>query len=308
MAELWSLRGLSLRELAKRTCRRSWEDEVFGQSARLSFYFFFALFPVLLLLLVALAKSAHGGSGLRDALLDWLKQVLPRDASSLLAETIRQLQAKAVLGAGAVLAGIGSVWAALNGTWAIMSGLNKAYEVKEKRPFWLVSAIALGLTISLSALGLIALIAVLYGRRAGKVLEQHFGLPAHYDSLWRLLQWAVVALLLLVAFSLLYRFGPNLKDRRWEWSIPGAIIAVALWIAFALLLRTYQEFSSASARIYDGQAAVATLLWWLYLTGAAIFIGGEANSEIEKSATEAGHADVRKPGQGRSGGDGSSDQ
>jgi hypothetical protein len=61
MAELWSLRGLSWRELAKRTCRKSWEDEIFGQSARLAFYFFFAIFPVLLLLLILLGKSAGAG-------------------------------------------------------------------------------------------------------------------------------------------------------------------------------------------------------------------------------------------------------
>jgi hypothetical protein len=45
MADLWSLRGLSRRELAKRTCRKSWDDEIFGQSARMALYFFFALFP-----------------------------------------------------------------------------------------------------------------------------------------------------------------------------------------------------------------------------------------------------------------------
>ena len=56
-----------------------------------------------------------------------------------------------------------------------------------------------------------------------------------------------------------------------------------------------------------GLNAVATLLLWLYLTGAAIFIGGEANSEIEKAAAEAGHADVRGAGERRSGGESSPD-
>ena len=48
---------------------------------------------------------------------------------------------------------------------------------------------------------------------------------------------------------------------------------------------------------------MATLLLWLYLTGAAIFIGGEVNSEIEKAAAEAGHVDVREAGEQRSGPD-----
>src|SRR5437868_13490061 len=108
MAEFWSLRGLSWLELAKRTCRKSWEDEVFGQSARLAFYFFFAIFPVLLLLLILLGRSGGAGSEWLGALLDSFKQILPADAAALLANTTRQLHAKAVLGTGAIVAGVGS--------------------------------------------------------------------------------------------------------------------------------------------------------------------------------------------------------
>jgi|HubBroStandDraft_6_1064221.scaffolds.fasta_scaffold663229_1 membrane protein len=133
MAEFWSLRGLSWGELAKRTCRKSWEDEVFGQSARLAFYFFFAMFPVLLLLVILLGRPTGVGSELLGVLLDSSQQVLPPDASGLVANTTRQLNVRAVLGAGAILAGVWAAWGALNGTWAIMSGLNKAYEVEEER-------------------------------------------------------------------------------------------------------------------------------------------------------------------------------
>jgi len=47
---------------------------------------------------------------------------------------------------------------------------------------------------------------------------------------------------------------------------------------------------------------VATLLFWLYFTDAAILIGGEANSEIEKAAVETGHLDVKRPEGRHSGG------
>jgi hypothetical protein len=145
MAALWSLRGLSWRDLAKRTCRKSWEDEIFGQSARLAFYFFFAIFPALLLLIILLGKSAGAGSELRGALLDSFKQVLPPDASALIAKTIWQLNKREnVLGAGAILAGVGAAWGALNGTWAMMVGLNKAYGIGEERPWWRVLFITFG--------------------------------------------------------------------------------------------------------------------------------------------------------------------
>jgi len=303
MAELWSLRGLSWRVLAKRTCRKSWEDEIFGQSARLAFYFFFAMFPVLLLLLILLGKANGAGSELRSAVFDSFTQVLPPEAAALMMTTIRQLNVRAVLGAGAILAGVVAAWGALNGTWAVMAGLNKAYEVEEERPWWRILSVTVGLTITLSVLGLIALAAIHYGNRAGSGIGQYLGVPAHFAFLWRIIQWAVIVILLLVSFAVLYRFGPNLKDRRWQWSIPGAVVAVTLWVAATLLLRVYQEHFSASPRIYGGLNAVATLLLWLYVTGAAIFIGGETNSEIEKAAAEAGHPDVREAGERRTGGD-----
>jgi membrane protein len=305
MAELWSLRGLSWRELARRTCRKSWDDEIFGQSARMALYFFFALFPMLLLLLILLGESASG-SEWRQALLDSFKQVLPRDASDLLTATVQQLSVTAVLGVGAIVAALYADWGALNGTWAMMTGLNKAYEVEEKRSWRRVLLILFGLTISLGILGLIALGAIVYGNRAGNILGRHLGMSAQFEFLWRIAQWAVIIALLLFSFAVVYRFAPNLKDRRWQWSIPGAAIAVALWVPSTLVLRVYQEHLGSS-RIYGNLNAVAMLLLWLYLTGAAIFVGGEANSEIEKAAAEAGHADVRDAGEQRSGGEGSSD-
>ena len=162
-------------------------------------------------------------------------------------------------------------------------------------------SIAFGLTISLGIMGLLALWAMLYGSRDLENDGPSFGIDAHSPFLWRIIQWLVTAILLLFSFALLYRFGPNLKDRRWQWSIPGAAVAVTLWVASALLLRVYENHFS-SQRIYGGLNAVVTLLLWLYFTGAAIFIGGEANSEIEKAAAKAHRADVGGAEERRSGG------
>jgi membrane protein len=178
-----------------------------------------------------------------------------------------------------------------------------AYEVKEERRWWRILAIAFGLTISLGIMGLMALGAMLYGSRVGTRISQHLGVHTLSPFPGRVIQWLVIIILLLFSFASLYRFGPNLKDRRWQWSTPGAVVAIALWAGSTVLLRIYQEHFSSAQRIYGGLEPPAILLLWLYLTGAAILIGGEANSEIEKAAAEAGHPDVRGPGTGRSGGD-----
>ncbi|MBB5063686.1 YihY/virulence factor BrkB family protein [Granulicella mallensis] len=191
--------------------------------------------------------------------------------------------------------------AIFNSTWAMMVGLNKAYGVKEERQWWKILAIGSALTVALGVMGLMSLAAMLYGSRAGASIGRR--LDVHAPSVfWHITQWFVVVLLLFFSFASLYRFGPNLKDRRWQWSTPGAVVAVVWWVGSILFLRITQESFSSSQRIYAGMKPVAALLLWLYFTGSAIFIGGETNSEIEKAATDAGDSDVRRPGQRRSGG------
>src|SRR6266702_513863 len=301
MAVLWSLRGLSVRELATRTVRSSWQHEIFGQSARLAFYYFLGIFPAFLLLLLLLSTFIGFGPELRNTLLDTVQLILPREASALVVKTIGELKAGAAFGTIALSAVLSAIWAILNGAWAMMTGLNKAYAVQEERSWWKILAIAFALTISLGIIGLLALAGMLYGGRAEEIIGRHVGLHA-LPAPWRVLQWVVIVMLLLVSFASLYRFGPNLKDRRWQWSIPGAVIALVVWVGFTLLLRISEDHFSSSQGIYAGLKPVVGVLLWLYLTGAAIFIGGEANSEIEKAAAESGDPDVRRPGQQRSGG------
>ena len=169
-----------------------------------------------------------------------------------------------------------------------MTGLNRAYEVEEERPWWRVLAVMAGLTLVLGILYLISLAEIVYGDQAGKIVSKYLGTPDHFEFFWRIAQWTIIAILLLLSFAVLYRFGPNLKDRRWQWSAPGAVVAVTLWVVSTVLLRVYQD-NFSSSRIYGGLNAVATLLMWLYATGVAIFIGGAANSEIGKAASAADH-------------------
>ena len=58
-----------------------------------------------------------------------------------------------------LFAGVGAVWGGLNGTWAIITGLNKAYGIEEGRPWWGVLSVTIGLSVLLSIVGLIALLA-----------------------------------------------------------------------------------------------------------------------------------------------------
>jgi membrane protein len=85
-----------------------------------------------------------------------------------------------------------------------------------------------------------------------------------------------------------YRFAVSHARRVRRRVLPGAVLAVALWIVvswgFGLYLRTL-----ASYTVYYGSlAAVAVLMVWLWLMSLAILIGAELNSQLEGLRDELG--------------------
>jgi membrane protein len=277
MLNLWTLGGLSLPDLLRRTARESWQDEVFGQGGRMAFYHFLAIFPSLLIFFLVSARVPHLGDHMRNALQEMSSQVLPDQVSQLLRNVMDELNQRARSGVQLIPVCAGALWAALNGTWAMIYGLNKAYEVPEDRSWWELTITIVGLTLSLAVTGSIAVLLIFFSA----YLQAYF----HGGTIaLRCLEWLVLAATLSFSFAFLYRFGPNLRDCAWRWSTPGAFCALVLWIGSTFAARVYFDHAHY-ARSYGQVSGVVMLLLWLYVSNGAILIGGEMNSEIEKTVT-----------------------
>jgi membrane protein len=282
MRGMWGLGGLPIRELLKRTVRESWDDDVFATAAQLAFYHFLAIFPVLLLLLIPLAWLSSTGAEMRTMLSGSFRLFLPEQAAALVAGAIHDLSASA-RGGSALLAGaaVSGLWAGINASWAMIVGLNTAYETKEDRGWRQIAGAAIGLGAASVALVFAALLTTDFIRR-------RFGPDAGIGVPGLLVEWAAIAAVLLISFALFYRFGPNLRRQQWQWSTPGAVVGVVLWVAITLAIRAYFDRFASYQHIYGRLAATAMLMIWLYATSATVLIGAELNSEIEKAEERAG--------------------
>jgi membrane protein len=277
IGNIWTLGGLSLPDLARRTMRESWQDEVFGQGGRMAFYHFLAIFPSLVVFLSMSRRIPHLSSPMTDALQDLTRQVLPDQASQLLQSVLNELTGHLHLGVHLIPVCAGALWAAINGTWAMVYGLNHAYEVQEHRPWWSLAITIIALTLALAVTGCLAMLLIFCSGYV--LLHVHAGIIG-----FRVLEWAILTALLFLSFAVLYRFAPNVQDPEWRWSLPGALCAVILWLSATFLARLYFEHVNSYARSYGHLNGVVMLLLWLYATNAAILIGGEMNSEINKAA------------------------
>jgi len=287
MSPMWDLGGLKLNELTKRIWAQISEDEVFGRAAQLAYYFLLALFPLLLFLMTLLGYFAAAGSQLRDSLIRYLSTVMPGAALQLVHSTLDEVSK--ARGGGKLSFGIlAALWAASNGMGAISETLNIAYDVKERRPWWKVRLISIGLTISLALLIISALVIVLYGGKLADFVAAASGFSNVFTVAWKILQWPIALGLLFTTFSLIYYFAPDLRNPKWRWITPGSLTAVVLWLLISLALRVYLHFFNSYSATYGSLGALIILMLWFYLTGVAILIGGEINSEIESAARSAG--------------------
>ena len=302
----WGLGGLGLKELARRVWSEMNEDDVWGRAAQLSYYFLLAVFPLLIFLTTLLGYFADAGSELRAEMLQFLGSVVPREASDLIFTTVEEVEKNA--GGGKLSFGIlATLWAASNGMGAITEALNVAYEVKESRPWWKARLVAVGLTMGLSVLILSALVLILFGGSLAEWVAASWSFGSVFVTAWKILQWPVALVFILAAFALIYYAAPNVRKKHWQWITPGTVTAVVLWLLVSFAFRLYLSYFNSYSATYGALGAVIILMLWFYLTGAAILIGGEVNSEI--AFAEAGFSPdeqmrgERQPGEAKAGED-----
>ena len=277
------------KQFFKRLWARLNEHEIFDRAAQLSYYFLLALFPLLLFMMTLLGYFAGESAEVRDKLLSYLARVMPSSAIDLVYTTLNEIT-EARSGSKLSLGILAALWAASNGMGAISDTLNGAYGVKETRPWWKVRLTAIVLTIALSILIITALVIVLYGGGIGERLAAYLGLGSVFTTVWKILQWPMALFFLLVTFTMIYQFGPNVRPKRCRWWSWGTLVAIILWLLFSFAFRLYLHYFNSYGVTYGSLGALIILMLWFYVTGVSILIGGEINSMFEKRAKTKGEA------------------
>jgi len=274
--------GLNPLELARRTFREVVDDDCGSVAAQLAYYFALALFPALLFVV---ALAGYLPFPVINDVIDALAPIAPPEVLTIIRKQLESI----VTGPHTSLLTIGiigAVWSSSGAMTSIVSALNRAYDVPETRAWWKVRLRAIGLTISLAVFVLLAFTLIVAGPNAGHWLAGWFGLSEAFDTAWVVLRWPLIFALATSGIAMVFYYAPN-AEQDWVWITPGSILTTILWVAFSLGFRLYLTHVGDFAATYGTLAGAAILLLWLYLTGLALLIGGELNSEIEHAANPA---------------------
>jgi membrane protein len=284
---------LGWKDVAVRTVREMIADNCLNLAAQLAYYFFLALFPALLFL-VALV-SFIPIAGLMEAITSTLGRVAPVEVLSIVQEQILTI-AHEQKGGLLTLGLIGAIWSTSSGVNAIIDVLNQAYDIQESRRWWRVKLIALGLTISLAVFIVLAFALVIVGPTIAEHLAARFYLGAAFEWAWKILQWPVVFGLVSLAVAMIYYYAPD-AEQDWIWITPGSVVATTLWLLISLAFKFYISHFTSYTATYGAIGGVIVALLWFYVSGLAVLLGAELNSEIEHASPYGKDPGEKEPGE-----------
>ena len=85
---------------------------------------------------------------------------------------------------------------------ATIDTLNRAYGIREARPWWKVQSLAIVLTIIISIFVLVAFTLVVAGPEIAERVAARHGLGALFEWAWKIVQWPIIFLLISEGFAL----------------------------------------------------------------------------------------------------------
>jgi len=269
----------------KRTFGEFKRDRASMTAAGIAFYWFLALFPMLIAAVGILALIGAPQSTI-NGISDGVRSVLPGGAANVLTGAISNASSTAAHTAGLTAAIIGIVlalWSASSGMAAVQVGMDVAYDVPEDRTFVKKRAMSLALIGIAFVLGGIATALLVFGQPIGDAIDNALPLGGGFAVVWTIVRWVLTILAVLTLFAVFYAWGPNRKTPSWKWLSPGGLVAVVIWLAASVGFSFYvSNFGGTYGKTYGSLAGVIVLVLWLYLTAIALMVGAELNGELER--------------------------
>jgi membrane protein len=258
------------------------EDNVSNGAAALAYYITLALFPAMIFLLSVLPYLPI--ANLQQALMDFIAQALPGDASKLLSDTLNGIMSTRTTGLVSFGA-LATIWAASAGMVAVIQQLNITYDVEETRSMFKVRGLAILMTFGLGLLMVAAFALIVLGGVLQNYLETHFGFGDSVLTLFAILRWVIIACAILLAFALTYYFGPNV-EQKFQFITPGSVFGTVVIALASLLFKYYVENFGSYNATYGTLGAVIILMLWLYIGGLVLLLGSEVNALAEHYSPE----------------------
>jgi membrane protein len=256
--------------------KRLFADEAIPLAGNIAFRIVFSIFPFLIFLTTL--AGFFGSEALAEQVVNYLLSVAPEQLVRPISGEIRAILTvprTGLLSLSALL----TIWSAMAGVDSVRVGLNRAYDLKDTRPFWFLYVQNVLFIIGAAILLLVvALLIVVYPVALVAIEKYAPAQLASFASIDRL-RYPLAMFLLLAGLLFAHRILPaqSLPIRH---LLPGVIITVLVWIGLSAAFSIYLQYFNSFASTYASLSGLFAAMFFIYQAALVLIFGGEVNRVI----------------------------
>lgn len=276
-------------QIAAGAFRRFIADDGWAIASHIALSSLMALFPFLIVV-TALAGFFFGSKELADEAARILLEAWPKEVAAPIALDVAGVLTNTrgdVLTFGLLFA----VYFASSGVESLRIGLNRAYDMDERRPWYVLRLesifyVLVG-AVAILAFSFLVVFAPIILATLGKFLPELKPLGSFIITLAR---YAVAALVLVMALVIVHMWLPAGR-RPFGHIAPGIVATLLLWLASGAAFGRYlASYAFNYVSMYAGLASAMIALVFLYVCAAIFLYGAELNSVIAKARESRGRS------------------
>lgn len=260
--------------LAGDMIRRYYVHDVARDSAALTYYLLFAIFPLLIFVSTLLGVLELDIASITAV----LAPILPSDVVDIIRtylEYVAANQSRQLLWFSLVF----SIWFPMRSTGCLMHSLRKAFGRSAPENILLGQLRTLLFTIWMIFVIGLTLALVVVGRRALYFLSGFLPLSETFISVWGYLLFIILGLVMAISLGILYQLALG-QRRPLREVLPGVGSSLAAWLLLSMAFSYYVENMARYAQLYGSIATIVVVLLWLYMSGQVLILGAELSASL----------------------------
>jgi membrane protein len=261
------------------------EDDGWAIASHIALTILTSLFPFLIF--VTALAGFFDSAGLADEAARLIFDAMPSGVAGPLATEVHNVLTHShagLLTIGAVLA----IYFASSGIEALRVGLNRAYDVRDQRPWYVLRAESI-LYVLVGAIGLLALaVFIVLAPLAWRIMVRIAPDLQDIEPLFTFGRYIIATVILFADLMILHKLLAAGR-RKFKQIWPGVFLTIGLFLVVGVAFGRYlNEFSRNYVSTYAGLASVMIAVVFLYTLAAIFIFGGELNAALMRARAARG--------------------
>jgi membrane protein len=276
----------------RRAVAQARKDHVTTTAQALAYSLFLAI-PAAALVVLGVFSIVASPSAIQS-LVDRAGTVMPAEAVVLVQDSLERSARSAGSGLAMTVAGLAlALWTTTSAATTLMQGVTRAYDADDDRGFVRKRLLALLIVVALVCCAALVVTLLVLGPHVERWLGAALGAETVTAWTWWTAQWPILVAALSFAFAAVLYLGPDVEERTWRLALPGAVVAVAVWLLASGGFAIYAAHFGSYNKSWGTLSAVVVTLIWLWLTSAALLFGAEVNAAARSVAAEREASQIR---------------